>query len=122
MTPRSQPRLEDGSRPACTLLELGKQFLRLGCIGFGGPLAHVALLQQEIVQKRKWVTTDQFLKGFTISQVFPGPLSTQVAIYIGYRMYKVRGALITGCAFILPAFLLMIALTWIYFRYGMVPV
>ncbi|MBI3934568.1 MAG: chromate efflux transporter [Acidobacteria bacterium] len=121
MTSRSQPPLEEGSRPVCTLLELGKQFLRLGCIGFGGPLAHTALLQQEMVQKRQWVTPEQFLEGFTLSQVFPGPLSTQVAIYIGYRIHQVRGALIAGCAFILPAFLLMISLTWIYFRFGMVP-
>ena len=121
MSPRSQPRLEEGFRPACTLVDLGKQFLRLGCIGFGGPLAHVALLQQEIVQKRKWITADQFLEGFTISQAFPGPFSTQVAIYIGYRVHKIRGALIAGWAFILPAFLLMLALTWIYFRFGMVP-
>jgi len=121
MTPGSQPPLQDAPVPACTLAELGKQFLRLGCIGFGGPLAHVALLQQEIVQKRRWISPEQFLEGFTLAQVFPGPLSTQVAIYIGYRVRKIHGALITGCAFILPAFLLMVALTWMYFRFGMVP-
>jgi chromate transporter len=114
--------LPDDGRPKCCLWELAREFLRLGCIGFGGPLAHVALLEQEIVRKRRWVTSDQFLKGFTIGQVFPGPLSTQVAIYIGYRLHRARGAWIAGGAFILPAFALMMALTWIYFRFGMLPV
>ena len=121
MTPRPQPPLEAGSQPGCTLFELGKQFLRLGCIGFGGPIAHTALIQQEIVQKRRWVTAEQFLEGFTLSQVFPGPFSTQLAIYIGYRLHQIRGSLIAGCAFILPAFLLMISFTWIYFRFGTMP-
>ena len=121
MAPSSPAALPHSPSPKCTLPELGKEFLRLGCIGFGGPVAHVALLQQEVVQKRKWITADQFLEGFTISQAFPGPFSTQVAIYIGYRVHNIRGALIAGWAFILPAFVLMMALTWIYFRFGMVP-
>ncbi|HWP84983.1 MAG TPA: chromate efflux transporter, partial [Terriglobia bacterium] len=90
-------------------------------IGFGGPLAHVALLQQELLEKRRWVTHRQFLEGFTISQVLPGPVSTQLAIYIGYRTHKARGAILSGGAFILPAFLLMLALSWMYFRLGGVP-
>lgn len=84
-------------------------------------MAHVALLEQEIVQKRRWLASEQFMEGFTLSQVFPGPFSTQVAIYIGYRIHKIRGALISGCAFILPALLLLLGLTWIYFRFGAVP-
>jgi chromate transporter len=120
MNLRARPSSEEVSPSPCTLLELGTQFIRLGCIGFGGPLAHVALLQQELVEKRRWITAGQFLEGLTLSQVFPGPLSTQVAIFIGHRIHKIRGGMLAGCAFISPAFLLMLALSWIYFRYGMV--
>jgi chromate transporter len=102
-------------------VELGKLFLRLGCIGFGGPLAAVGLIQREVVDQRRWLSAERFLEGFTLSQLLPGPTSTQVAIYVGYRLHRLRGALITGGAFILPAFVLLTVLTWAYFRFGAIP-
>jgi chromate transporter len=90
-------------------------------MGFGGPMAHVALIQQEIVEKRHWIRSEELLEGFTLTQLLPGPLSTQLAIYVGYRIHKMRGGIVTGCAFILPAFLLLISCTWAYFRFGTLP-
>ncbi|MSO19530.1 MAG: chromate efflux transporter [Acidobacteria bacterium] len=106
---------------AASNAEIGKTFLKMGCLGFGGPLAHVALMQQEIVEKRRWVSSAAFAEGLTLSQILPGPLSTKLAIYLGYHLRGLRGASITGAAFILPAFLLLLGLTALYFRYGTLP-
>ena len=81
----------------------------------------MALIQREVVEQRRWLSPDRFLEGFTLAQILPGPTSTQMAIYVGYRLHRIRGALITGCAFILPAFLLLTVLTWFYFRFGSLP-
>jgi chromate transporter len=113
--------MSDASYQTVSLSEIGRVFLKLGCIGFGGPLAHVALIQQEIVETRHWLPPPRFLEGLTLSQILPGPLSTKLAIYVGYRLRHYRGALVSGCAFILPAFLFLIALTWAYFRFGTMP-
>ena len=103
------------------LSELGGVFLKLGCIGFGGPLAHIALIQDECVEKRRWIAKPELLQGLALCQMLPGPASTQLAIYSGYRIAGAAGGLITGGAFILPAFVILIALTWAYFRFGAIP-
>lgn len=121
MTSGTQASMPETSHGAVSLTEIGKVFLKLGCIGFGGPLAHVALIQQEVVEAKHWLSPARFLEGLTLSQVLPGPLSTKLAIYVGFRLRRYRGAAVTGCAFILPAFLLLVALTWGYFRFGAVP-
>lgn len=107
--------------PPVRLHELARLFFKLGCLGFGGPLAHVALMQQEIVERRRWLGAGSFTEGLTLSQVLPGPLSTKLAIYLGYRLQGMRGALITAAGFILPAFVLLLILTDLYFRFGTVP-
>jgi len=118
--------LEDQAQPPAErkirLAEMGRLFLKLGFIGFGGPLAHIALIQQECVEKRGWIANDELLEGLAFSQMLPGPTSTQLAIYSGYRMAGPAGALVTGGAFILPAFLMLLVLTWAYFRFGAVSV
>src|ERR1035437_8923381 len=101
--------------------ELGRLFLRLGSIGFGGPLAHIALIQDECVEKRGWIDKQHFLEGLTLCQMLPGPTSTQLAIYSGYRIAGYPGGLVSGCAFILPAFFLLLVLTWAYFHFGAIP-
>ena len=101
--------------------ELGRLFLKLGSIGFGGPLAHIALIQDECVEKRGWIDKRHFLEGLTLCQMLPGPTSTQLAIYSGYRIAGYPGGLISGCAFILPAFFLLLGLTWAYFHFGAIP-
>src|SRR5690349_13392545 len=111
---------EMDARPA-SLSELGRVFLKLGCIGFGGPLAHIALIQDECVEKRHWIAKPELLQGLALCQMLPGPASTQLAIYSGYRIAGAAGGLITGGAFILPAFIILVALTWVYFRFGAIP-
>lgn len=110
-----------GDRPLASLAELGRVFGKLGLIGFGGPLAHIALIQDEAVAKRGWLREQALLQGLALSQALPGPASTQLAIYVGFRLRRYRGALVSGCAFILPAFAIMLLLTWLYFRFQAIP-
>src|SRR5512146_2763766 len=74
------------SQQTPSLSELGGVFLKLGCIGFGGPLAHIALIQDECVEKRRWIAKPELLQGLALCQMLPGPASTQLAIYSGYRI------------------------------------
>ncbi len=96
-------------------------FGRLGIVGFGGPPAHLAMMETELVRRRGWVSSDEFLDGLALSQILPGPASTQMAIYIGYLRAGVRGAVAAGAGFILPAFVLLLGLSWAYVRYGSMP-
>jgi chromate transporter len=107
--------------PPVSLTDIARIFLRLGSIGFGGPLAHIALIQEEAVEKRGWLREAELLQGLALSQALPGPASTQLAIYVGFRLRRYRGAVVSGCAFILPAFFLMLALSWLYFRFQAIP-
>jgi len=106
------------SRP---LRELALLYLRLGTTAFGGPAAHIALMEDEVVRRRHWLTHEEFLDLLGIVNLIPGPNSTEMAIQIGYRVAGWRGLLIGGFCFILPASLLTLALAWIYVRYGMLP-
>ena len=117
----SQPPSQEIPQEAVSLAEIGRVFLKLGCIGFGGPLAHIALIQRETVETRRWISPERFMEGLGLSQALPGPASTQLVIYIGYRLRKHWGGVVAGCAFILPAFLLLALLTWSYFRFGAMP-
>lgn len=109
-------------RPPVSLTDIGRIFLKLGSMGFGGPLAHIALIQNEAVEKRGWLREAELLQGLALSQALPGPASTQLAIYVGFRLRRYGGAVVSGCAFILPAFFLMLALSWLYFRFQAIPV
>mgnify|MGYP000123370979 CR=1 FL=1 len=101
--------------------ELAKIFLKLGTIGFGGPQAHVAMANDEAVVRRQWLTPEQFTEGLAICEMLPGPASTQMGIYIGYMRAGQLGALVSGCCFIAPAFLIVVALSWGYFRFQGLP-
>ena len=101
--------------------QLVSAFLKLGLVGFGGPPAHIALIQNECVERRGWLTQERFLQGLALCQMLPGPVSTQLAIYAGFCLRSWRGAMVAGCAFILPAFALLLGLTWLYFRFGALP-
>ena len=101
--------------------ELARIFLRLGATAFGGPLAHVGLMRGEFVDRRKWFTSEEFLDLFGAVNLLPGPSSTQLAMYIGYRRGGPLGLLAAGVAFIFPAFLLVLGLATLYARYGTVP-
>ncbi|MDB9319269.1 chromate efflux transporter [Nodularia spumigena] len=103
------------------LLELAQLFLKLGLIGFGGPQAHMAMINDEAVVRRGWFTQEQFLEGVAVCEMLPGPASTQMGIYTGYVRAGQLGALVAGICFILPAFLIVLTLSWAYFRFQGIP-
>ena len=104
-----------------SLLDVAGLFLKLGTISFGGPAAHVALMEQEIVRKRGWLDCDHFLDLLAATNLVPGPNATEMAIHIGYVRAGWPGLIAAGSAFILPAFLISLALSWIYVRFGALP-
>lgn len=103
------------------LRELGALFVRLGVIGFGGPAAHIALMRREFVVQREWMGDAEFIEMVGITNLIPGPNSTEMAMHIGSRRAGWRGLLVSGLAFILPAALIVSALAWAYERYGTKP-
>lgn len=102
--------------------ELARLFLRLGATAFGGPAAHVAMMRDEVVVRRRWVTEQEFLDLLGATNLIPGPNSTEMAIHIGLIRARWRGLLVAGVSFILPAMLIVLALAWAYVRYGTTPV
>jgi chromate transporter len=101
--------------------ELALVFLRLGLIGFGGPQAHIAMIDDEAVARRNWLSPEEFSEGLAICEMLPGPASTQMGIYTGYVRGGQLGAIIAGLCFIAPAFLIVILLTWAYFSWQELP-
>lgn len=104
-----------------TLSEIAREFLRLGFIAFGGAAAHIALMEQRFVRERRWVTRARFLDLVGAVSLLPGPSSTELAIYLGQIRGGLPGLLIAGCAFILPAAILVVGLAWGYAHFGAVP-
>jgi chromate transporter len=100
---------------------LVRLFLRLGFSGFGGPLVHIAMMETEVVERRRWLSKAEFLDGLALCQMLPGPASTQLGVLICYLRGGVPGALVGGAAFVLPGFLVMLALTLLHARYGAMP-
>ncbi len=100
---------------------LAAAFLRLGTVAFGGPAAHIAMMEEEFVRRRGWLTGQEFVDLVGAASLIPGPSSTEVAIYVGYRRAGWRGLLVAGSCFILPAALLVSALAWAYVRLGRLP-
>ncbi len=104
------------------LAELALLFLKLGTIAFGGPAAHIAMMEQEVVQRRHWLTEAEFLDRVGAANLIPGPSSTELVIHIGHRRAGWRGLIVAGCCFILPAACSVGVLAWIYVRFGALPV
>jgi chromate transporter len=100
---------------------LAGYFLRLGLTSFGGPPAHIAMMEEGVVTRRRWVSPAQFAEGLAVCQMLPGPVSTQLGIYVGYLRGGVAGACLAGIGFLLPAYLILVALSALYWRYGSVP-
>jgi chromate transporter len=92
-------------------------FLKLGTVGFGGPTAHIAMIEDEAVTKRAWLPRSEYVDALAATNMIPGPNSTEMAIHVGYRRAGVAGAIVAGLAFIGPAFVLMLGLSWAYFRW-----
>ncbi|MBZ0291968.1 MAG: chromate efflux transporter [Anaerolineae bacterium] len=101
--------------------ELIRLFIRLSLTAFGGPVAHIALAEDEVVNRRKWLTREHYLDLIAATNLIPGPNSTEVMIHIGYTVRGIPGALVTGACFIIPAFLLTLVLSIIYVNTGSLP-
>jgi chromate transporter len=108
-------------RSTTSLRELSLLFLKLGTIGFGGPAAHIAMMEDEVVRRRRWLTHDEFLDLLGATNLIPGPNSTEMAIHIGHRRAGWKGLVVAGISFILPAVLIVMAFAWAYVRYGSIP-
>lgn len=102
-------------------MELAGLFLQMGLISFGGPAAHTAMMHTEVVTRRAWLDDREFLDLVSASSLIPGPNSTELAIHIGYRRAGWAGLLVSGACFILPAFLIVLGLSWLYVRYNAIP-
>jgi chromate transporter len=103
------------------LAEVATLFLKLGFTAFGGPAAHIAIMHDEVVKRRRWLTDEQFLDLLGATNLIPGPNSTEMAIHIGYVRTGWRGLIVGGLCFISPAVLIVLALAWLYARFGTTP-
>ena len=101
-----------------TLLQLAAYMLRLGTIGFGGPVALVGYMYRDLVEQRHWISEGDYKEGLALAQLMPGPLAAQLAIYLGYVHYRIVGATLAGIAFVVPSFLMVVALGAAYVAYG----
>ena len=104
-----------------SLTELAKLFLRLGITAFGGPAAHIAMMRDEVVERRHWLTDKEFLDLLAATNLIPGPNSTEMAIHLGYKHGGKAGLIVAGTCFIFPASLIVAAIAWAYVRYGDTP-
>src|SRR5690242_9308555 len=109
--------LAESSAPVSLLRFVG-YFLRLGTVGFGGPIALAGHMQQDLVDQRGWISREDYVEGLALAQLAPGPLAAQLAIYLGYLRARVVGATLVGIAFVLPSFLMVLALSAAYVRFG----
>jgi chromate transporter len=128
----AQPQLTAGARdlPAAligtgdeastrgSLWQLTAYFLKLGTIGFGGPVALVGYMQRDLVERHQWIDDEEYKLGLALAQIMPGPLAAQLAIAVGYFAHGVLGATLVGLAFVLPSFLMVLGLSALYVAYG----
>lgn len=101
-----------------TLWQLVLYFWKLGAMGFGGPVALVGYMHRDLVGQRGWITEADYKEGLALAQLAPGPMAAQTAIYLGYVHHRILGATLAGLAFVLPSFLMVVALGWAYSRFG----
>jgi chromate transporter len=108
-------------KPTYTLKELVLYFLKLGSIGFGGPVALVGYMHRDLVENRKWISEEEYKEGLALAQLAPGPLAAQLGIYLGFVHYSYIGATLIGLAFVLPSFIMVVLLGIVYKLYGGLP-
>ena len=106
------------SRPSYSLWQMVLYMLKLGTVGFGGPVALVGYMHRDLVEDRKWISEAEYKEGLTLAQLMPGPLAAQLAIYLGYVHYGNPGATLVGVAFVIPSFLMVIGIGAAYVAYG----
>ncbi len=111
------------SRPSpVSFSEAFRYWLKLGFISFGGPAGQIAIMHQDLVERKRWISEKRFLHALNYCMVLPGPEATQLATYIGWMMHRTRGGVIAGTLFVLPSLAILAAVTWIYLVFGNVPV
>jgi len=103
-------------------MEALRFWLKLGFISFGGPAGQIAIMHAELVERRRWISEKRFLHALNFCMLLPGPEAQQLATYIGWLMHRTRGGLVAGALFVLPSLFILIALSWVYLRFGHVPV
>jgi chromate transporter len=113
--------MQEENNTAYSLWELTKYFFKLGYSGFGGPVALVGYMHRDLVEKRKWISEEEYKQGLTLAQLAPGPLAAQLAIYLGFVHHRILGATIAGVAFVLPSFIMVVLLGMAYKSYGGLP-
>jgi chromate transporter len=104
-----------------TLRQAWRFWLKLGCIGFGGPAGQIAIMHQELVERRRWISEKRFLHALNYCMLLPGPEAQQLATYIGWLLHRTWGGVIAGALFVLPSLFILIALSWLYIAFGDVP-
>jgi chromate transporter len=115
---KTEPALTEPATLKYSLKDLIIYFLKLGTFGFGGPVALVGYMHRDLVDEKKWITEEDYREGLALSQLAPGPLAAQLGIYLGYVHYGIPGATLAGFAFVLPSFLMVLAIGWVYVTYG----
>jgi len=115
--------LTNPSTPASVnFAEALRFWLKLGFIGFGGPAGQIAIMHSELVERRRWISEKRFLHALNYCMLLPGPEAQQLATYIGWLMHRTWGGIVAGALFVLPSLFILIALSWIYLRFGDVPI
>ena len=105
-------------RASYSLWQMILYMARLGTLGFGGPVALVGYMHRDLVDERHWISEEDYKEGLALAQLAPGPLAAQLAIYLGYVHYRILGATLVGLVFVIPSFLMVVALGWAYVRFG----
>ncbi len=124
MNAGSGPPANESAASAPSPVSLGQAFwfwLKLGCISFGGPAGQIALMHEELVERRRWISEGRFLHALNYCMVLPGPEAQQLATYIGWLMHRTAGGLVAGGLFVLPSLVLLIGLSWLYMAFGSTP-
>ncbi|MFT5169479.1 MAG: chromate transporter, partial [Candidatus Omnitrophota bacterium] len=103
------------------IFEIAQLFFKLGCFAFGGPVAHIAMMEDECVQKRKWMSHEEFLDLIGVTNLIPGPNSTEMAMHVGYLRGGMLGLIVAGVCFITPAAVLTGILTYLYITFNYLP-
>ncbi|MBA4262831.1 MAG: chromate transporter, partial [Comamonadaceae bacterium] len=120
--PRNEARAEAQAAPAAvSFAEAFRFWLKLGFIGFGGPAGQIAIMHAELVERRRWISEQRFLHALNYCMLLPGPEAQQLATYIGWLMHRSWGGIVAGALFVLPSLFILIALSWVYLRFGDVP-
>ena len=110
--------IDSAETEPCTLGEFLAYFVRLGTFGFGGPIALAGYMQRDLVEQRRWISRQDYMEGLALAQLAPGPLAAQLAIYLGWIRAGTLGATLVSVAFVLPSFLMVLALSAVYVRFG----